>query len=124
MLCAGVTTYTALRKLNPQKGKWCVISGAAGGLGHLAVQYAKKVFKLKVLAIDGGSDDKQKFCKDMGCDEYVDFMIAGQSLGKEVKEKTNGGAHYMLMLSPSQSAYECVTSKATLMFLTNHPIIV
>lgn len=52
ILCAGVTSYTALRNMQPKAGKWCVIVGASGGLGHLAIQYAK-YFGLKVLAIDG-----------------------------------------------------------------------
>lgn len=106
ILCAGVTSYVGLRKMNPERNKWCVISGAAGGVGHLAIQYAKKVFGLKVLAIDGGHRDKEAFCTAMGCDEYVDFVEAGKRLGELVVEKTDGGPQYVLLLSPTQSAYE------------------
>ena len=53
ILCAGVTAYTSLRLLGPKPGKWFVTVGAAGGLGHLAIQYAK-MMNLKVLGIDGG----------------------------------------------------------------------
>lgn len=106
ILCAGVTAYVALRKMNPQKDRWCVVSGAAGGLGHLAIQYAKKVFGLRVLAIDGGYQQKEEFCKAVGCDEYLDFVRAGENLAAEVKSKTGGGAHYILLLSPHQAAYK------------------
>lgn len=37
MLCAGVTTYAALRKSKVKSGEWVVIAGAGGGLGHLGV---------------------------------------------------------------------------------------
>ena len=105
ILCAGVTAYVALRKMNPQSGKWCAISGAAGGLGHLAIQYAKKVFGLKVVAIDGGSSKKEAFCRAMGCDEYVDFVQEGDRLSETVISRTGGGADYIIVLSPHQSAY-------------------
>ncbi len=106
ILCAGVTSYVAIRKMNPQRGKWCVISGAAGAVGHLAIQYAKKVFGLRVLAIDGGSTQKEDFCKEMGCDEYADFVKEGEHLAKTVVKRTGGGADYVVVLSPHQSAYK------------------
>ena len=106
ILCAGVTAYIGLRNMNPQRGNWCVISGAAGGLGHLAIQYAKKVFGLKVVAIDGGSVEKKRFCEAMGCDAYVDFVDQGENLAAEVIRTTEGGAAYVLVLSPHQSAYK------------------
>ncbi len=91
--------------LEPEAGKWCVVAGAAGGVGHLAIQYAKKVFGLRVLAIDGGNPGKEAFCKNEGADEYVDFVDAGEDLVHIVREKTQGGADYVLVLSPVQSAY-------------------
>ncbi len=106
ILCAGVTAYVSLRKMNPQRGRWCVISGGAGGVGHMAIQYAKKVFGLKVLVIDGGAGDKEQFCKRKGCDEYVDFNSLGICLSDEVQQRIGGGAHYVLIMSPHQAAYE------------------
>ena len=91
--------------MNPVAGKWCSIAGAAGGVGHLAIQYAKVAFGLKVVAIDGG-EDKAEFCKKMGADTFVDYMVAGKNLSEEVKLATNGGPDYTLVLSPVQSAYE------------------
>jgi len=49
--CAGVTTYKAIKVSNIQPGQWLLISGL-GGLGNLALQYAKKVFNAKVIAVD------------------------------------------------------------------------
>ena len=92
--------------MQPVVGKWCAVVGASGGVGHLAIQYAKRVFGLKVVAIDGERSEKEDFCKAMGCDEYVDFMAAGSHLAEDVRRKTGGGADYVLVLSPQQSAYE------------------
>lgn len=104
ILCAGLTAYAALKRMNPQPGKWCAIVGAAGGLGHLAMQYAKAM-GLKVLAIDGGSLEKEEFCRKMGADVFVDFTTNGR-LADLVVERTKGGADYVLVLSPHQSCYE------------------
>ena len=103
ILCAGVTSYAALKRMEPQPGKWCAIVGAAGGLGHLAIQYAKTM-GLKVLAIDGGSPRKADFCFRMGADTFVDFTTP--NLVEEVQAKTGGGPQYVLILNPHQSSYE------------------
>ncbi|KIW67318.1 hypothetical protein PV04_06582 [Phialophora macrospora] len=103
ILCAGVTAYSALKRMDPKPGRWCTIVGAAGGLGHLAIQYAKAM-DLKVLAIDGGSPEKEDFCRKMGADAFVDFSKPG--LVETVVAKTDGGADYVLVLSPHQSSYD------------------
>ncbi len=89
--------------MNPIPGKWCVIVGAAGGLGHLAIQYAKRM-GLQVLAIDGGEDAKRNFCLDMGADAFVDFTST--QTADQVRNLTNGGADYVMILSAHQSCYE------------------
>ncbi|OAG39966.1 hypothetical protein AYO21_05839 [Fonsecaea monophora] len=103
ILCAGVTAYAALRRMGPQPGKWCVVVGGAGGLGHLAIQYARAM-GLKVLAIDGGAPEKQRFCAKMGADVFVDFTAPG--LVETIVDRTGGGADYILVLSPHQSSYD------------------
>lgn len=50
ILCAGVTTYRAVKYSNTEAGDWVVIPGAGGGLGHLAIQYAN-VRGLRVIAV-------------------------------------------------------------------------
>ena len=108
ILCAGVTAYTSLRMLNPVPGKWCVIVGAAGGLGHLAIQYAKAM-DLRVLAVDGGLPQKESFCMRMGADVFVDFTQG--RLVETVRERTQGGADYALILSPHQTCYRFAISR-------------
>ena len=95
--------------MNPRPGKWCVIAGAAGGLGHLAIQYAK-VLGLKVLAIDGGTPGKETFCMAKGADAFVDFTKG--RVAEDVQEKTDGGADYAVILSPLQSCYKFVLHHA------------
>lgn len=109
ILCAGVTAYTAISSMKPDRGKWIAISGAAGALGHVAIQYAK-FLELRVLAIDGGGvnpREKEQFCRAMGATEYVDFLAApGPKLADEVKRLTGGGVDFALVLSPHQSCYD------------------
>jgi propanol-preferring alcohol dehydrogenase len=50
LICAGITTYKGIKRTEARPGEWIVISGA-GGLGHLAVQYAKAM-SLQVCAFD------------------------------------------------------------------------
>ena len=84
-----------------------MIVGAAGRLGHLAIQYAKAM-GLKVLAVDGGQPKKESFCMRMGADVYVDFTRG--DLVKMVREATDSGGDYILILSLHQSCYEFVQS--------------
>lgn len=62
-MCAGITVYTGLKASEAKPGQWVVISGAGGGLGSLAVQYAK-CLGLRVIGIDGGQG-KEQFVKDL-----------------------------------------------------------
>nr|BAV14014.1 mannitol-1-phosphate dehydrogenase [Pholiota microspora] len=71
LLCAGLTVYKALKQTNLGVGQWVAISGAGGGLGHLAVQYAVAM-GLRVLAIDTG-EEKKKLCLSLGAEKWVDF---------------------------------------------------
>jgi alcohol dehydrogenase, propanol-preferring len=103
ILCAGVTAYAALKRMEPKLGKWCAIVGAAGGLGHLAIQYAKAL-GLNVVAIDGGSPEKEDFCRKMGADVFVDF--SRPDIVETIVDVTGGGANYILVLSPHQSSYK------------------
>jgi len=87
LLCAGLTVYKALKQANVSIGQWIAISGAGGGLGHLAVQYAVAM-GLRVLAIDTG-DVKKKLCIGLGAEKWVDFMES-KDLVKDVQDATGG----------------------------------
>ena len=67
--CAGVTTYKAVKVGNVRPADLVAISGI-GGLGHLAVQYAK-IFGGTVAAIDV-TDEKLQLAKDLGADIVID----------------------------------------------------
>ena len=64
--CAGVTTYKAVKVSHIKPGQWIAIYGL-GGLGNLALQYAKNVFNAKVIAIDV-NDEQLKLAASMGAD--------------------------------------------------------
>ncbi|KKA18311.1 Alcohol dehydrogenase [Rasamsonia emersonii CBS 393.64] len=96
ILCAGTTVYRALKSAQLAPGQWVAIVGAGGGLGHLAIQYAKAK-GLKVLGIDGG-EDKGALCTKLGADAF--------DLTADVIQTTQGGAHGVLVTSSSPRAYE------------------
>jgi alcohol dehydrogenase, propanol-preferring len=69
LLCAGITTYNALRKLDAEPGALVGIQGI-GGLGHLGIQYASKL-GYRVAAIARGAE-KSALATELGADEYID----------------------------------------------------
>ena len=69
ILCAGVTTYKGLKETEARPGEWVAISGV-GGLGHLAIQYAKAL-GLHVAALDVAAD-KLTLAKATGADVVGD----------------------------------------------------
>lgn len=101
ILCAGVTVYKALKTAELRPGQWVAISGAGGGLGSLAVQYAKAM-GLRVLGIDGG-EAKEDLARKVGAEEFVDFTKVGDVV-KAVQEVTNGGPHGVINVSVSPKA--------------------
>ena len=88
LICAGITTYKGLKMTEARPGEWVVISGA-GGLGHLAIQYAK-VMGLQVCAVDI-DDGKLALAKELGADLTVNAKHDGAAAA--VKQGTSGGAH-------------------------------
>jgi len=69
ILCAGVTTYKGLKETETRPGEWVVISGA-GGLGHLAIQYAKAM-GMHVAAVDLGPE-KTALARKLGAEITID----------------------------------------------------
>ncbi len=101
ILCAGVTVYKALKSADLQQGQWVAISGAGGGLGTLAVQYAKAM-GYRVIGIDGGAE-KEAAAKELGAEKFVDFTKTND-LVAAVQEATNGGPHGVINVSVSDKA--------------------
>jgi propanol-preferring alcohol dehydrogenase len=100
LLCAGVTVYKGLKQTEARPGQTVVISGV-GGLGHLAIQYAKAM-GLSVIAIDVG-DDKLELARSCGADHVINAKT-GDAVG-EVQELC-GGADGVLVTAVSRAAYE------------------
>lgn len=102
-MCAGVTIYTALKQSDCRPGQWVTLSGGAGGLGHLGIQYARAM-GFRVVVIDGG-DEKMKLCLELGAEEYVDYL-GKLDVAQEICRITNGGSHGVIVLAPSKVAFE------------------
>jgi propanol-preferring alcohol dehydrogenase len=98
IICAGVTVYKGIKETEAKPGEWIAISGI-GGLGHLAVQYAKAM-GLHVAAIDI-ADDKLQLAKSLGADLTVNAL--NQDPGDFLK-KTTGGMHGVLVTAVSPVA--------------------
>ena len=101
LICAGITTYKGIKQTEAMPGEWIAISGA-GGLGHLAIQYAK-VMGLNVCAIDI-DDGKLAHATQLGADLVVNAK-SGDPINA-VKKGTCGGAHGVLITAPSLGAFK------------------
>ncbi|WP_176038619.1 alcohol dehydrogenase AdhP [Brucella tritici] len=100
ILCAGVTTYKGIKETEARPGEWLVISGI-GGLGHVAVQYAKAM-GLKVAAVDI-DHDKLELAGRLGADLVVDARE--REATDKVLGATGGGAHGVLVTAVSPPAF-------------------
>jgi alcohol dehydrogenase, propanol-preferring len=100
ILCAGVTTYKGLKETEARPGEWVLISGI-GGLGHIAIQYAKAM-GLKVIGLDI-AEDKLKLARAAGADHAVNALSA-ESVDS-VLRTTGGGAHGILVTAVSPAAF-------------------
>ncbi len=99
ILCAGVTVYKGLKMTDARPGQWVVISGV-GGLGHVAVQYARAM-GLHVAAVDV-DDAKLELAKTLGASLTVN---ARSEDPVAVIQREIGGAHGVLVTAVSNSAF-------------------
>ncbi|KAL3442009.1 chaperonin 10-like protein [Aspergillus insuetus] len=109
MLCAGVTVYAALKRSRAQTGDFVVISGAGGGLGHLATSIGSRSLGLRVIGVDHGS--KKALVKENGAEAFVDTTCfpkddKGAAIAGHVKGLTGGhGAHSVIVCTASNGTY-------------------
>ncbi len=101
LICAGITTYKGIKEANVRPGEWLAISGV-GGLGHLAIQYAK-VMGLSVCAIDV-DDGKLAHAKRLGAEVTINAKNGDPAAA--VVKATGGGAHGVLITAPSLVAFK------------------
>lgn len=103
LTCAGVTTYKALKVAGVRPAQLVAVSGV-GGLGHLAVQYAK-IAGATVAAIDV-TDDKLELARELGADILIDARK--DDVGEVLRQ--HGGAHAALALAVNPAAFEAVNA--------------
>ncbi|KAK1758054.1 alcohol dehydrogenase [Echria macrotheca] len=109
VLCAGLTVYKGLKESGVRAGEQVVIVGAGGGLGSIAIQYARAM-GLHVIAVDGGAE-KGESCKKLGAASYVDFMTS-KSVVEDVRTASGRerlGPHAVLLLAPSEGPFRQAT---------------
>jgi D-arabinose 1-dehydrogenase-like Zn-dependent alcohol dehydrogenase len=97
LLCAGITTYNALRHSGAMPGDLVVVLGV-GGLGHLGIQFANK-FGYKVAAIGRGSESAV-LAKKLGASVYIDNKVTNPA---EALQEL-GGAQVILATAPSSKS--------------------
>ncbi|KAH7061544.1 chaperonin 10-like protein [Macrophomina phaseolina] len=103
MLCAGVTTYSALRKANAQSGDFVVLLGAGGGLGHIAVQLGSRGMGYRIIGVD--SPSKESLILSSGAEYFLPHTL-GADLPSRIQELTGGlGAQAVVVLTAANSAY-------------------
>ena len=100
LLCAGVTVYKALKMTDTKPGDHLVVSGI-GGLGHLAVQYAKAMGR-HVIAVDV-AESKLALAKDLGAEATVN---AAEDDPVEAVQKLCGGAQGIVVTAVSPKAFQ------------------
>ncbi|KAI0397405.1 alcohol dehydrogenase-like protein [Xylariaceae sp. FL0594] len=104
MLCAGVTTYAALRKSGARAGQWVVVSGAGGGLGTVATSLAARGMGFRVVGVD--APEKRDGVLESGAEHFVDVSaFSDDGIGKEVKRLTGWGASAVIVCTSSNRAY-------------------
>ncbi|SFS13990.1 alcohol dehydrogenase, propanol-preferring [Dyella sp. OK004] len=100
ILCAGVTTYKGIKETEAKPGEWIAISGI-GGLGHIAIQYAKAM-GLYVAALDV-TQEKLDLARQLGADIAVNAKAPDAAA--QIVKQTGGGAHGVLVTAVSPPAF-------------------
>ncbi len=100
ILCAGVTTYRGLKRTGTRPGQWVAIVGI-GGLGHIAVQYARAM-GMRVAAVDV-APEKLKLAKRLGAELTVDASTADPV---QVIQDKIGGSHGAIVTAVATRAFE------------------
>jgi alcohol dehydrogenase len=101
LLCAGITTFNALRNSGAKPGDVVAVHGV-GGLGHLAVQYAARQ-GYRTVAVDRGAD-KAKLARELGAQEYIDSTAQDPAAALQAM----GGAKAVLATVTSAEAMQSI----------------
>jgi D-arabinose 1-dehydrogenase-like Zn-dependent alcohol dehydrogenase len=101
LLCAGVTTFNALRNSGAKSAETVAVIGV-GGLGHLAVQFAARQ-GYRTVAIDRGHD-KETLARSLGAHDYIDGAVQDPAAALQAM----GGAKTILATVTSAKAMEAI----------------
>ncbi|KAI9877857.1 MAG: hypothetical protein M1830_002631 [Pleopsidium flavum] len=102
VFCAGITAYHAVNECDLKPGQWLAVIGC-GGLGLLAIQYAKAM-GFRVVGLDI-NDNILAAAKEAGA-EFTFNSMTNKEYAKELKEATGGGVHAAAVFSGSKAAYD------------------
>jgi alcohol dehydrogenase, propanol-preferring len=103
LACAGCTAWRAVLQAELRKGEWLGIVGSGGGLGHLAIQFAKAL-GLMVVGVDARSEGLD-LSREYGADVVVDAREGDEEVVKKAREATSGeGVDATINLSDAKSA--------------------
>jgi D-arabinose 1-dehydrogenase-like Zn-dependent alcohol dehydrogenase len=122
LMCAGITTYNALRSSGARAGEVVGIFGM-GGLGHLGIQFAAKL-GFNTVAIGRARDKEEELMKNLGARQYIDTR--SQNAVEELNKL--GGAKVILATVPSGKAMTeilgglAVNGKLVIIGASNEPI--
>jgi D-arabinose 1-dehydrogenase-like Zn-dependent alcohol dehydrogenase len=97
LMCAGITTFNALRHSVARPGDLVAVQGL-GGLGHLAIQFANRL-GFRTVAVSRGTD-KEQLARQLGADDYINTEAADAA--EELRRR--GGARVVLATAPSGKA--------------------
>ncbi len=97
LMCAGITTFNAIRHSGVLPGGTLAVQGI-GGLGHLALQFASRL-GFRTVALSHGAQ-KEKLARELGADDYVDTSSVDAAEGLQ----RLGGADLVLATAPSSTA--------------------
>lgn len=100
ILCAGVTTYRGLKRTGARPGQWVSIVGI-GGLGHIAIQYARAM-GLRVAAVDVAKD-KLELARALDAEHVVDAAAGDPA---EAIQREIGGSHAAVVTAVAPRAFE------------------
>ncbi|KAI0653881.1 GroES-like protein [Cubamyces menziesii] len=118
MLCAGITTFNALRNMDVSPPDYVAVQGI-GGLGHLALQFSSAMgFRTIALSFDGS---KEALALQLGADAFVD----GSRVNQAQELQKLGGVKVVVSTAPNAAATECLldalTVDGTLLVLAVEP---
>lgn len=102
LACAGCTAWRGVFRCGLSKGEWLGIVGSGGGLGHLAIQFARAL-GFKTIGIDA-RDEGLALSREAGADVVIDARLGNDEVVKQVHAATGDGCPTTLTLSDAKSA--------------------